>query len=302
MDARTVQVTGGTAVLRATVLARAGHLGAAAELLVPHAAGAAPFPPALDLLARINVRQGRRSEARALWSQAMELDPENARYRGALDRLDALGRRPFWMASPVGSVVAVLVLLIPLAAWLVRGATDKAEAPPGMVDVPAESAPSSREAAVDEPPQAAMTQGIVDALEGLAGVAVDPLPEGIRVTLARGLYTEGVRMDPRGAAVLTRVGYALEPWSGQIEVQLVGHTDQIPMRPGARYRDNFALGAARAVAALEHLRTTTNLPGGILVARSAGAAAPPHPDQGIVNRTVVLVVRPLPAGDRGGTA
>lgn len=300
MDARTVQVTGGTAVLQAAVLARGGHLGAAAELLASHATGAAPFPPALDLLARIHVRQGRRSEARALWNQAVELDPESVRYRSALNRLDALGGRPLWMASPMGSVVAVLVVLILLAAWLVRGATDNPEALPGMADVAAESAATSREAAAEVPPQAATTRGIVDALEGLAGVAVDPLPEGIRVTLAVGLFTEGVRMDPRGAAVLTGVGHALEPWSGQIEVQLVGHTDRIPMRPGSRYRDNFALGAARAVAALEHLRTTTGLPGGILVARSVGAATPPHPDEGTENRTVVLMVRPLPTGDGEG--
>lgn len=301
MDARTVQVTGGTAVLQAAALARGGNLGAAAELLAPHATGATPFPPALDLLARIHVRQGRRSEARALWHQAVELDPESARYRRALNRLDALGRRPLWMASPIGTLVAVLVVSISLAAWWVHGVGDQPEALPETVDVAAESAPSSREAAVEAPPHAAMRRGLVDALEGLAGVAVDPLPEGIRVTLARGLYTEGVRMDPRGAAVLTRVGSALEPWAGQIEVQLVGHTDGIPMRPGARYRDNFALGAARAVAALEHLRTTTNLPGGILVAGSAGATAPPHPDRGKENRTVVLVVRPRLSSDREGT-
>ena len=54
---------------------------------------------------------------------------------------------------------------------------------------------------------------------------------------------------------LSRLGSALEPWPG--DLQVVGHTDAHPLRPG-RYADNQALSLARAGTVRDLLLATAN--------------------------------------------
>jgi len=118
------------ALAQAADLARRGHYAQAAGLL-SEMAGRQPTPvAALDLLARIRAQEGRLDEARALWAQALEVEPGNAPAQAALRRIAALeGRRlrPGFLRSAVAPVVAAGLLGVS-AWWLAdrMGRSDRA--------------------------------------------------------------------------------------------------------------------------------------------------------------------------------
>lgn len=89
-------------------LARRGRwVEAEAALGFPLAPGRPTRGAALDLLARIRGQQGRWADAKAAWTEALRLDPENEAYSAGLRRLS---RRPTWLAH------SWLMLLIVIAA------------------------------------------------------------------------------------------------------------------------------------------------------------------------------------------
>jgi hypothetical protein len=99
------------ALSAAVRLARAGRYADAEQRLAETASQSEPDARALDLLARIRVRQGRLAEAEALWQQAAKLSPEDAGVAEALAAVRALQARRvagwWWRAWP-----AVLALTV----------------------------------------------------------------------------------------------------------------------------------------------------------------------------------------------
>ena len=77
-------------------------------------------------------------------------------------------------------------------------------------------------------------------------------------------------------------------------IQVRGHTDDTPMRGGGPYRDNYALGLARATRVVQFLRYDVGLTNAILSATSQGDEAPPFPNDTpagrLKNRTVSLTI------------
>lgn len=73
-------------VSRAAALARQGRLSEAADLLLPLVHPQATGTAALDLLAKIKAQQNQLEEARRLWEQALEQDPNNAHFINAIQR------------------------------------------------------------------------------------------------------------------------------------------------------------------------------------------------------------------------
>jgi flagellar motor protein MotB len=119
-------------------------------------------------------------------------------------------------------------------------------------------------------------------------------PEGTEsvVTFDVGLFSHGTNLNADAKSTLTALGRQLESHVGRINVSVVGHTDDVPLLLGQTYRDNVALGLARAMAVVNHLRATTNLPSNLFSISSFGESLPPYPndtpDNRLRNRTVVI--------------
>ena len=75
----------------------------------------------------------------------------------------------------------------------------------------------------------------------------------------------GVEVDPEQLPLLGKIAAALEQLPGRVIV--VGHTDDQPLR-SLRFKDNYALSAARAEAVAQLLGQRLSVPGRI---ESAGA-------------------------------
>ncbi len=77
-------------------------------------------------------------------------------------------------------------------------------------------------------------------------------------------------------------------------LQIIGHTDNDPVRPGSSYGSNDQLGQMRADAVRDFLAQRTSLSPERLLSLSLGANAPPFPndtpDGKTRNRTVTLEI------------
>lgn len=78
-------------------------------------------------------------------------------------------------------------------------------------------------------------------------VELELTPEGIRISLS-----EAITFDSGSAELLTDARQILAQIASLLrteirEVEVQGHTDNVPLSPGSRYRSNWDLGAARAV-------------------------------------------------------
>lgn len=91
--------------------------------------------------------------------------------------------------------------------------------------------------------------GLVEDLEAevSAGqIQIEQLREGLHLNLSQEiLFPSGsARINEHGAAVLQTVARRLVSLPDAIEVR--GHTDNVPIAPGAKFRSNWELAAARA--------------------------------------------------------
>jgi type VI secretion system protein ImpK len=268
---------------RASQVARVGRYSEAEVYLADLCSEADAWGPGLDLLARIRAQQGRLGEAESLWRRALVLDPGNDGYQAGLRRIAKIQRRPVWLGGSLAVAAAsALVLGVAIAGGMLAqrfarlGTMSRSEAPqPGSeaqtlnerLSTPARAQrdllPRLRER---QPP--ALTVSI-------PGVSIKTESSEQVLSFSSGLFPKGTRLTAQAKWTLTSLGVALEPYVGQIEIRVVGYTDDLPVPPGSSYADNFALGLRRAVAVVEHMRATTKLPAGIFSVRSeAGGIAP----------------------------
>jgi len=116
------------------------------------------------------------------------------------------------------------------------------------------------------------------------------------LTFEYGLFSFGVEFADDAEQALTAVGEQLKRCPDGVAVEIAGHTDDLPVPEGRRYRNNYALGMARAVAVAEVLREKAGLPSNLLSVRSLGESDAPYPNDSpenrARNRTVVIRVIP----------
>jgi len=107
-----------------------------------------------------------------------------------------------------------------------------------------------------------------------------------------GLFGSGAVLQPAAERILDDLAAAIRSDSDAVVIAVTGHTDDLPVRPGAPFRDNVALGFARATAVAERLRRAAHLDAGALLLRSLGSRGPPFPNDSregrLRNRTVVI--------------
>ena len=266
---------------KATDLARIGRYSEAEGLLAEMRPEEKESPLALDLLARIRAQQGRLLEADSFWAQASRLNNENEAYQAGRRRIAKTQKRP--MGSGLMFPLAIMItfiILVTIAGFMVKKYLNelKSEFARTASDVNLVSRVQHGKPLAIKPE----ISGISYRMEGNDGILV----------FHSGLFDGGANLKPEAKTLLSALSHQLEPYIGQISIVVVGHTNNIPMPPGQVYRDNFALGMARAVAVFEHLRQTAQLPSSIFYLCSAGEARPPYPNDKpnsrSLNQTVTL--------------
>jgi len=263
-----------TLLARATELARAGRYAEARGLL-----SEAPEDGAcLDLLARIHAQQGNLSEAEACWIEAARLAPGRDAYRAELARIASLQNR----SAPRSRLLLPGLIVLAIAAVGIALFVPIAKREPNAKIAVSVARPQTTSAS-DGPP---------DVRIAVPGVSLKPDGSALVVAFDEGLFKNGSVLKPKARILLASVGRQLQPHAGRIAVAVIGHTDNWPMPPGRRYRDNAALGLARAAVAVEHLRAIAHLPTSMLSAAAADEATTPYPNDTPVNRarnrTVVM--------------
>ncbi len=268
---------------QAVHLARGGHYAEAENVLASVAQEGDQAPTRLDLLARIRAQQGKLLEAEALWTQAAQLAPGNGAFQSGLERIAALQNRPLRAARMFFVVIALLILLTAAGlAWKVSRELDAVRSMVAELKEKGPTGAASQQAGVPLPQEQFQVGGISLREEQNALVA----------TFEAGLFSRGSVLSASSGKLLTEFGRKLEEQGGKFSVEITGCTDDSPMPAGSRYRDNSALGMARAVAVAEHLRRTTKFPERLLLVRGGGEASAPYPNDSPAsrarNRTVII--------------
>jgi chemotaxis protein MotB len=104
-------------------------------------------------------------------------------------------------------------------------------------------------------------------------VTVERRDGSVFVTVGSGGAFPSGSADLTGAArdILSRVAYA--SMTGDSEVTVTGHTDDVPIS-GGLYRDNWDLAAGRAASVVQSMQATGLVPAGKLKAVSLGETKP----------------------------
>ena len=259
---------------QAVNLARAGHYSEAENVLAGTAQDESAAPMRLDLLARIRAQQGKLLEAEALWAQAAQAAPDNGAFRAALECIARMQNRPLRIAR-IFSGVALLVIAM-AAAWQGWRVSRELDSLHRLVFEIAKQSPAGAAGQASVPLQPEQIT--------MAGVSWRAEQNVHLANFEAGLFSRGSALTASGAAMLTELGRKLEAQETKYSVIITGCTDDRPLPPGGKYRDNAALGMARAVAVAEHLRKTTRLPERLLLVRAGSAADAPFPNDSPANR------------------
>jgi chemotaxis protein MotB len=121
------------------------------------------------------------------------------------------------------------------------------------------------------------------------------ISDGIKITLSDSLTFESGSSEllPKAKEVLEKVAEMMTPKVEEIEVQ--GHTDDVPIARDSYYRTNWHLGAARAVSVVQYLHKSSDLDPSRFKATSFGEYRPvvPNdtPEGRLRNRRVEIYLR-----------
>lgn len=253
-------------IARAAQLARSGAYAAADQLMAGLSSAAA-----LDLRARMRAQQGLLSDAEQFWQLAARLEPEQPAYRDGLRRIAQLQRRPaLWLllTARVAAVILGLAMLLIVVQRLGRnGAGVRVDPVAGAARAATAGTPGASGAIVASPP------GLDLAIDG---VTVTPEGADLVARFAAGLFDHGVSLRPGAHDRIAALARGIAGSGGSLRVRVIGHTDDVPLRPGSAYADNVALGFARALLVAEHMRAA-GVPAAAIAVESVGAVvAPPR--------------------------
>ena len=124
---------------------------------------------------------------------------------------------------------------------------------------------------------------------------IDLIPEGIRITLSESVtFNSGSsELLPEAQNILS---YTADLFTEDIyEIEVQGHTDNVPLMESAYYRSNWELGASRAISVVRFVKDVSGLIPEIFKASSYGEYRPVDtnqtPDGRRANRRVEIYVR-----------
>jgi type VI secretion system protein ImpK len=224
---------------RATSLARLGSYDSAELVLssLPRT-----LPEAVDLLAKIRAQQGRMRAAAELWTEALCLDPSNARYRSSLRRAE---QGP-WRRRSRPLLVAIVALFIVVAGGIAvrRLAHQRSQV---ATKIPRE-----------QPPAPAVAQKRIEI--SVPGVLQTTSGATTTLRFEFGLFSHGVLLTPGARASLQAIGRQIEPQWRRFSLTVIGHTDDLPIVSRQRFSDNEALAVARADTVIRYISTVSTIP------------------------------------------
>jgi flagellar motor protein MotB len=276
---------------RATELARSGAYEEAEQALSEAKAADEEDPNIFDLLARIRAQQARYGEAEVFWKEAARLDPGNAAYRDGLARVRAIQRRPYlpvsWAPIALGMVVLSIFAFVGAMVWSMK--YNEPAAKPVVAEVPVTSS-AIAPALIPVPVQVALTPPNIEL--SVPGVHVSSERDVVIVKFEHGLFDSGIRLLPETEKTLKLVAQQLQSQGNGLRIDVVGHTNDLPVPPGAPFTDNVDLGLRRAVVVTNILRKTVSTSTSTLAVSSQGEANSPYRNEGpesrLKNRTVVM--------------
>ena len=290
-----------------------------------------PAAAALDLLARVCVREGRLEEARLAWESIVRSEPNNQPARAALLRLAspwrlaAVAQRLAFLALVAVSAFMCGVGLITMTLFVFR--PDNLLSPqdaPFRVAVesgPPRQAPTATDAVSINLDVATPDQSPAEPLASIrdseipvspivvtSDVAPPVLPSisipdctvtadgrDMVVVFNEGLFRYRCELTDGGNAALVNLAAALSRCPPVETILIEGHTDSDPMPPGGVFSSNYELGFARAATVAAWLKQHTGISSRMLIATSSGSGNPPFQndtyESRLRNRTVVLRIR-----------
>ena len=103
-------------------------------------------------------------------------------------------------------------------------------------------------------------------------------------------------VKPEGLQVLQKMGAILQSSAQDMRIQVAGHTDNVPVRPGAKFHSNWELSAQRAVNVVLFLQKQVGIAPGRLAAAGYGQHLPiatnDTPEGRALNRRIEIVLQP----------
>lgn len=272
---------------KAAELARAGKY-LEAECLLEHLIQEGnELPVIFDLMARIRAQQGRLLEAQSYWADAIQLSSSKDIYRTALKRIEHLQTGPPWIGR-IRQLILGLVILLSLT--LITGVTIPLVRKIRIPDHP-EKVGSIKETAITPaktPPQMNIN---------IQGTMVKIKDDYLEITFINGLFSRKTELSQEAKAILDLLAEELRPYEGKIQVNVEGHTDNLPILNGWIFRDNVSLGMQRAVTVIDYLRFKGQLPAKMFKASSVGELHSLYPndtpENQMRNRTVVIRITTL---------
>ncbi len=258
-------------------LARAGQLTKAQQLIIGNLI--ADFDaPSLDLLAKITVQQGNLLEAKRLWQQAVEIDPENQLYMGALRQINRQQKHPLlYKLAPKIALIATALVIVTIAAFILRKSSTQ------MVGAPVPEPQKSESLAQPSNVQPSVSKVADLTLSLPQGVSVKQVQNQTAVFFNEGLFLRNTRLQPQADELLTKVGQALGQ-KENLSIEIVGCTDNSPMPSKSRYTDNSELGMFRALSVFNQFKKASKFPDSSLTIRFAGESLSPYPNDTPQNR------------------
>jgi flagellar motor protein MotB len=285
---------------RATELARAGRYGEAEKVLAASEAETESTPAALDLLARMRAQQGHLSDAEKLWMRASQLDPANTIYPASLQRAAALQQRSRGLRIVLPLAACLVLIAMGFTGWWLRWRNAKPVQISSIQPTPSQVAsPSSQEGSVPRPTtviEDSEQTGVppIENAINVQGVTLTKVSGLLHISFDEGLFERGMILTPDARKRLTQLGRQLKPYAVSSTIEIVGMTDDLPVRRNFRYPDNASLGIERARIVYDFLRFTSGLDSQIFTISSSEKQLAPPPDGTLINRarnrTVVLQI------------
>ena len=269
-------VISGLVLARAQSLAHNGEFKAAENVLQSLLDRAQWHLRAMDLLARIRAQQGRYQDAAELWDSVIQSDPSNAEARSA--RNTALGMTRWRQIARPGLAVATALALIIGTGWLLRNRFGSETAPSVANSIPP--------VVVSPAPQ-------IDFVN-LVGWRQERTEDGIRLLPRSSLFGVGTSLTKDGRSALDAMANQIHAMDN-VEIEIRGTSDTVPLRSGSLYRDNEELRTVRAARVFDYLSRTGAPPSNELVIRKErispadASGRSPLPPNGL--RGVILLVR-----------
>jgi len=240
--------------------------------------------PHLHLLARIYAQQGRFDDAVRVCTEALSIEPDNEAYRACLHRAShprANMRRAAAIVIPVLAILMIVLATMPI--------------------LNEEPAVQEAEEATDAAPLStvAETRRLLSSelfAAGLDDIEVREDSSGTTLLFREGLFKRGNTIEVGPAATLNAIGELLAQVNPNVDIVVIGHTDNVPPRPDAWFGTNTSLGWQRAVAVAEQLARVSGVPNSKIRVQSSGEDSPPYPndsaESAAKNRTVTIRFQP----------